>query len=190
MRYSKDHKVTSRNRIISCALKLFTNKGYDNVSIDEVMAEAELTRGAFYAHFKSKQELYSQAILSTKLNNKKDMPAPDEPKPYLKQMVSEYLDADYSNPDALPCPLAYLVTDVANREPEVRSAYAKNFDSLNSRIKHLLSANGATAQEEVILSITSIMVGSVAIARTMPGSKKTKLLNACKQTVFNLIDSC
>ncbi len=188
MRYTKEHKVESRNSIISSALKLFSHNGFDNVSIDEVMAGAGLTRGAFYAHFKNKQELYSEAILSVDFNDRKIISSSTDGKLQLKQLVTAYLEADYSNPDVLPCPLAYLVTDVANREAEVRSAYARSFELLNLRIKDLISINKSFRDEETILALTTMMIGSVAIARAIPDSAKTKLLSSCKKVAYTLID--
>lgn len=136
MRYTKEHKTATRNSILSSALKLFAHRGFDNVSIDEIMADAGLTRGAFYAHFRNKQVLYSEAILSAGFDDGTNISRLADGKSQLKQLVSDYLAADYSNPDVLPCPLAYLVTDVANREPEVRSAYTDNFKALNLKIKN------------------------------------------------------
>jgi len=189
MRYSKDHKIESRNKILCSALKLFSHKGFDNVSIDEIMTDAGLTRGAFYAHFKTKQALYSEAILYTDPGEKKKISSTIDRKSHLKKLVSDYLQADYSDPDVLPCPLAYLVTDVANREPEVRAAYAGSFESLNLKIIHLMSGSDSGINEEKILAITSMMIGSVAISRTIPDAAKTKLLNACRKVVFRLIDA-
>jgi len=189
LRYSKDHKTESRNKILSSALKLFSHKGFDNVSIDEIMVDAGLTRGAFYAHFKTKQVLYSEAILYTFPSEKQKISSTIDRKTYLKKLVSDYLQVDYSNPDVLPCPLAYLVTDVANREPEVRSAYAGSFESLNLKIMHLMSGSDTDINEETILAITSMMIGSVAISRTIPDADKAKLLNACRKVVFRLINA-
>ncbi|MFK5912865.1 MAG: TetR/AcrR family transcriptional regulator [Woeseiaceae bacterium] len=188
MRYAKEHKIESRNNILSSALKLFSHRGFDNVSIDEIMANAGLTRGTFYAHFKNKQDLYTKSILSANLNVEKDTSNLADGKSQFKKMVTDYLEADYSNPDILPCPLACLVTDVANREPEVRTAYATSFVTLNLQIKNLLSLN-TTIDEETILAITSMMIGTVAISRTIPKSATKKLLSGCKKTVFRLIDT-
>lgn len=120
--------------------------------------------------------------------DRKNTPGATDGKSQLKQLVSAYLDADYSNPDVSPCPLAYLVTDVANREPEVRSAYARSFELLSLKIKDLISIDGFIRDEETILALTTIIIGSVAIARTIPDSAKIKLLTSCKKIAFDLID--
>ncbi len=57
MPYSPDHKPKTRQKIIRSAAKLFKTVGYENVTIDQVMANAGLTRGGFYAHFKNKEDL-------------------------------------------------------------------------------------------------------------------------------------
>ena len=70
MPYSPEHKQNSREQILSGAMNLFSRKGFSNVSIDEVMAEAGMTRGAFYAHFESKSVLYAEAVMFAALNSK------------------------------------------------------------------------------------------------------------------------
>ena len=64
MPYSKAHKENTRKKILRSAITLFSSKGFDQVSIDDLMAHANLTRGAFYTHFKSKQSVYSKAIIA------------------------------------------------------------------------------------------------------------------------------
>ena len=64
MPYTAAHKQQTRERIVECARVLFNRYGYDNVSIDKVMEDAELTRGGFYNHFKSKEELFAAAVSS------------------------------------------------------------------------------------------------------------------------------
>ena len=59
MRYPSEHKAEVRRRIVECAASLFRRRGYDGVGIDAIMAEAELTRGGFYGHFKSKADLFA-----------------------------------------------------------------------------------------------------------------------------------
>jgi len=62
MPYSREHKTKSRVRILNSALRMFSEGGFEQVTIDKVMTHAGLTRGAFYAHFSSKEDLYAKAI--------------------------------------------------------------------------------------------------------------------------------
>ena len=62
MPYSANHKAETRARIVESARALFNRHGFTEVSIDEIMASAGLTRGGFYNHFKTKDELYAEAV--------------------------------------------------------------------------------------------------------------------------------
>src|SRR5262245_10293999 len=62
MPYRPDHRPRTRARIVRSARILFNRRGFEDVSIDDVMAHAGLTRGGFYRHFRTKGELYAEAI--------------------------------------------------------------------------------------------------------------------------------
>jgi len=55
-------KPETRERILRSARHLFNRRGLAGVTIDEIMADAGLTRGGFYKHFNAKEELYAEAI--------------------------------------------------------------------------------------------------------------------------------
>ena len=69
MRYEKGHKDATRQRIIDVASKQFRENGVAAVGLAGIMADAGLTNGAFYAHFKSKEDLV-QAVLANALNRR------------------------------------------------------------------------------------------------------------------------
>ena len=62
MPYPAEHKRETRSRILASARKLFNRNGMAEVTIDQIMAGAGLTRGGFYSHFSDKEELYAEAI--------------------------------------------------------------------------------------------------------------------------------
>ena len=57
MPYSADHRDLTKQKIVRSARRLFNSHGFDAVSIDDVMADAGLTRGGFYSYFESKGDL-------------------------------------------------------------------------------------------------------------------------------------
>ena len=61
-RYDAAHKQATRHRILETAGRLFKQHGIDGTGIATLMAEAGLTNGAFYAHFRSKDELVAAVI--------------------------------------------------------------------------------------------------------------------------------
>src|SRR5580693_1854416 len=62
MRYPVEETAAKHERIVNEASRLFRERGFENVSVGEVMKAAGLTHGAFYAHFGSKEELQAAAV--------------------------------------------------------------------------------------------------------------------------------
>ena len=62
MRYAKDHKQATRKRILEAAGRRFKKDGIDGAGVAAVMTDAGLTNGAFYAHFKSKEDLVANVL--------------------------------------------------------------------------------------------------------------------------------
>jgi len=62
MPYPPGHREETRAKIIRSARKLFNRRGFDRVSIDAIMADAGLTRGAFYSYFDTKSDLYAEVL--------------------------------------------------------------------------------------------------------------------------------
>jgi TetR/AcrR family transcriptional repressor of nem operon len=155
MPYSKDHTRNARRRILDSAVQLFSQHGYDGVTLDEIMLGAKLTRGAFYAHFDSKRKIYVEAILHAAvhgpiaaLNEKTDETA-------LKAMVRGYLDMAHVKQLGPVCPLAFLVTDVANQESEIREVYTQVFRNMIGRVMALpMFENPDSA-----LAVSALMIG-------------------------------
>jgi len=189
MPYTKSHKEQSRLRILESAVRLFTRQGFDNTSIDEVMANAELTRGAFYTHFNSKQDLYAQAIASTpvfSIFGKSKSDGIDD-KDWLAQLVGGYLSQAHVAKADLPCPLAFLVTDVAVSEPATRQAYTDVYLKMNQLIRSYTKRFSACDQESV-MAVTAMMIGGVAVARTLADRKsQSKLLKSCRRVALDLL---
>src|SRR5215468_10982951 len=63
MPYPPEHRDKTRARIVRSAQLLFNRHGFDSVKIDDIMAQAGLTRGGFYGYFETKSELYAEAIM-------------------------------------------------------------------------------------------------------------------------------
>src|SRR4051812_1046022 len=63
MRYAPEHNEATRQRIVEAAARLFREHGIEAVGLAKIMAEADLTVGTFYTHFKSKEALLREALL-------------------------------------------------------------------------------------------------------------------------------
>lgn len=187
MPYSKQHKAKSRQLILASAYKLFSQKGYENVSINEIMAVAGMTRGAFYAHFDNKSKLYYEAIIYAAENSDITRRKPDEvdAESWLQELLTAYLHKN--NVINTNCPLASLATDVAVREPEVRKAYTSTFKGMNSVIKKYTEAF-SNCSSETILATTSMVIGGLAIARALDDfALSERLLESCRENALRLL---
>lgn len=189
MRYSKEHKTNTRNRIVESAYRLFTAKGYAATSIDEIMHECGLTRGGFYAHFRSKSELYHEAISYAasrgELSGRVAATTVDDDG-WIESILDEFLNGRPAAGDDRASRLAFFATDAASRESEVRSAYTKAFKSVTEIILRRTSAQSCS--EESILSTTAMIIGTLVIAQTTDDmALRAKLVVSCKENAKALL---
>lgn len=182
MPYTKAHKDKTRKKILDNAFRLFAAKGFEGVTIDDLMAPCGLTRGGFYAHFQSKSELYREALKfaasSTKLANLK----PDNlsGKQWLCLLLNEYLSLEHVGGRS-PCPLAFLATDINIKNDEANTTYANTYYGMNTVIMQYAKSY-TDCDEQDILAVTSMIIGAVAIARTLQNQGSIEsLLAACRR---------
>ena len=184
MPYTMTHKNKTRERILDSSFRLFAIKGFEGVTIDDLMNNCGLTRGGFYAHFTSKAELYREAIKfranSTGLARCK--PEGTSNKQWLSLLLDKYLSFEHvKGESSLACPLAFLATDINMQDKAIKTAYANVYYDMNTAIMEY--ANSYTnCDEQDILSVTSMMIGAVAIARTLKDQDSIeRLLAACRR---------
>jgi len=129
MPYSAAHKVEVRSRIVEHARMLFNRNGFSEVSIDQIMAGVGLTRGGFYNHFRSKDELYAEAVTSFLEGRGKTWRDdagidPENGGPATVQaMIDSYLSSEHLGDIEGQCPMIALPSDIARATAEARDAY-------------------------------------------------------------------
>jgi TetR/AcrR family transcriptional regulator, transcriptional repressor for nem operon len=183
MPYSPAHKQKVRERIVECARILFNRHGFDNVTIDMVMADAELTRGGFYNHFGSKEELFAAAVSSFLMGRGAEWRAeaginPGRPtQKAARQMLAGYLSKDHLGDLDGQCPMIALPSDIARGTPKVRAAYQVLLESMVALFEH--SIEGTPAQKrQSALTLAALCVGGMVIARTLPDSDIAEAVRA------------
>ena len=169
MPYRPDHKVETRRRIIESARRLFNRKGFTEVSIDEVMENAGLTRGGFYRHFMDKEELYAEAVRHFL---RKEVPERWQKGPvkrmpghtFARSVVDAYLSRDHLEDVEGSCPLIALSSDTARISGGVKAAYREVAQSMIEVFKANLQ--GRTARDQAVV-LVALCVGGMAIARAL-----------------------
>ena len=190
MPYTAKHKQQSREKILKSAIDCFTERGFENTSIDEIMQRAEMTRGAFYAHFSSKSELYQQALLNGANNSQLLKLKPNEvsDREWMNLLVKGYLSEHHIQQKQPPCPLAFLVTDVAVSEPEVRKTYTKIFKGMSEKM-HSIAKSYSNCDESRVYAITAMLIGAVAIGRALDKREiRQTMLSACETLALSLLN--
>jgi TetR/AcrR family transcriptional regulator, transcriptional repressor for nem operon len=183
MPYTAAHKQKTRTRIVECARILFNRHGYDNVTIDMVMAEAKLTRGGFYNHFKSKEELFAAAVTSFLMGRGAKWRADagiDPTKPTreaARQMVAGYLSKEHLGDLDGQCPMIALPSDCARGNAEVQAAYQLLLTSMVGLFENSLPGPRPGARRKAP-TLAALSVGGMVLARTLPNSKLAESVRA------------
>lgn len=182
MPFTPEHKARTRARIIESARVLFNRKGFDQVSIDEIMKAAGLTRGGFYNHFSSKEALYAEAVRSFATCNpfareRERIGGYPGPQQAARRLVELYLSDEVLDDVEQHCPLIALPSDVARAGLEPRSAYTFIVRRMLSVFRAAFPASDqrADAKAQVILNLC---VGGMVIARTTADPELRRSLRA------------
>jgi len=182
MPYAPEHKAKTRARIVESARILFNRRGFAEVTIDEIMAEAGLTRGGFYKHFATKDELYAESVRSFVSCNPfaRRLAAKDvvpEPKALARLLVNLYLsDEVAADPDS-HCPLYALPSDVARSGLAPREAYTDVIRMLKRVYRRAFAADDREGGRKAEL-LVSISVGGMVLARTTNDATLARSLRA------------
>jgi len=183
MPYSPEHKVQTRARVVESARRLFNRHGFEQVTIDQVMASAGLTRGAFYHHFDSKDELYAAAVASFTTCNPFAVKAAqtpnvviDDPKQMAEMLIDLYLSDEVLENIDMQCPLYALPSDVARAGLEPQQAYT----DLIRGMRHIygVALNGMRDADMRAEAMVSLCVGGMVLARTTNDPQLRRSLRA------------
>jgi TetR/AcrR family transcriptional regulator, transcriptional repressor for nem operon len=182
MPYPAEHKQEIRKRILESARKLFNRNGLTEISIDQIMGDAGLTRGAFYSHFTNKEELYAEAI--THFIRAESPPhwqsAALATQPRCQSLARAILDA-YLSRDHLEdvegsCPMIGLATDVARSSGATKAAYRQVLAMMAGIFAENMGPNALAASDhrsdpgadqQRALALVAMCVGGMVLARAI-----------------------
>ncbi len=194
MPYTAEHKQATRERIIECARELFNRKGFAEVSIDEIMARAELTRGGFYNHFKTKEDLFVEAVEAYAHDNPADrwedveLDFSQAAPVIAQQMINAYLSRTHLADIDGHCPMVALPSDVARASGKVRQAYQNLVERMVQVFAMGLQDNQAQSAREQALGLTAMCVGGMVLARTFEDAGfGDELIKATREMALQLV---
>jgi TetR/AcrR family transcriptional regulator, transcriptional repressor for nem operon len=170
MPYPADHRHLTKQKIVRSARRLFNRHGFDAVSIDDVMADAGLTRGSFYSYFESKGDLYSEAV--TYVLNEKQLLSSDgvtidaRAVDNAAQFIRDYLSLEHFEDIDGSCPLIAFPTEFLRKEARVRQAFETVLRVMIDVFEQALQRNGQAARNRA-RAIAAMCVGGMVMARSI-----------------------
>lgn len=191
MSRKKKHNQEVRARVIAAAGMEFRRHGYDGVGINALMEAAGLTRGAFYAHFQSKESLFAAVMESEHPLLRKLQARTGQGEEALwsglKRVMGYYLDFNNRQEIWAACSLATLHRDVARAGPTTKAAYEAVLNAIE--IEVIRGLNIRPGHPSVTSAVT-LAIGAVAQAQAnLSTDRQRAILTAAEEMFFHMMDA-
>ena len=184
------HNEKIRGRIIAAAATAFRDHGYAGTNLDRIMEGADLTRGAFYAHFGSKAELFAATVRSDQpllsWLSRRSEAASDALWLGLRHVFRAYLAPGNLSAIARTCTLASLSRDAALGDAEARQAYER---ALSETIAEMARGLEPAPEAGTLTAILLLATGSVTLAAACDSdAMRRQILEAGSAEVGRMLD--
>lgn len=150
MRYPPEHKAQNHENILSVAARSFRECGADSSGIGKVMKKVGLTKGGFYRHFKSKDDLFVEAVARALDETGRGMVEVAQTAPEgeaLKAIIERYLSVGHANSPGSGCVRATLGPELARKPPSVRKRLEALLEAYRERLQPFFP--GETREERL-----------------------------------------
>jgi TetR/AcrR family transcriptional repressor of nem operon len=168
VRYTKEHKQETRQRIIATAGRRLKRDGIDGSGVATLMKDAGLTNGAFYAHFESKDDLVAAAIADQLHTQHANIVAQADPGPAgLEQIVRWYLSAQQRDDTVDGCPNAALLDEIGRSDNATRQAYTDGVLVVIDGLAARMAPEDPPSARVKALSLLGLMAGTLQLSRAL-----------------------
>jgi TetR/AcrR family transcriptional repressor of nem operon len=168
VRYPKEHKQQTRQRIIATAGRRLKRDGIDGSGVATLMTDAGLTGGAFYGHFASKDDLVAVAITDQLHTLNAAIVAQAEPGPAgLEQFVRWYLSAHHRDNPGDGCPNAALLDEIGRCADPTRQAYTDGVLVFIDGLAARMAPDDPPSARVKALSLLGLIAGTLQLARAL-----------------------
>ena len=184
MRYSPEHKRQTRERILAAAASTLKRDGLAGASVEKIMAEAGLTVGGFYAHFRSKDELLGEALAGSVAGSA----APwlqglesSEGLAFVQGLVRRYLNRAHRDQPEIGCALAPALSELARASEETRRGAATGVEALVHSLVARLPGSSEAKRREAAIGVLALCAGGIGLSRALAGTGLSdEVLRACR----------
>jgi AcrR family transcriptional regulator len=181
-------KEATHERIVETAARAIRRSGYDGTSVADIMKEAGLTHGGFYAHFSSREAMLAEAADragAEAVAASSRVAAAVPPEQALQSLLRAYLSKDHVNSPEMGCPVAALGSEMPRQVPEVRRAATRRIKEMIDVVARQLPDWGQPGAHEHALVTAATMVGALVMARAVDDPKLSDAL--LKATLKHLV---
>ncbi|MEX0496914.1 TetR/AcrR family transcriptional regulator [Raoultella terrigena] len=158
MRVSRKQVEENKQTILAAAGRLFRERGFDAVTVTDIMKSAGLTHGGFYGYFKSKDELIALTLAELKAASG----AVENGSP---PQIERYLSPEHRDNFASGCPLAALAADTIRQSEPARSEMTAGLKQQIVNLSKTVNGEDDAARHRAAVGSWSAMVGAVILAR-------------------------
>ena len=133
MRYSKEHKQETHARIVRKASVRLREKGAHGIGVADLMKEAGLTHGGFYAHFDSREALVIEAFahaMDRSVEQWRKIAAETTPEKRLSTIIDSYVSTVHRDDPGRGCAVPTLGAEIARESAKTRKAFSAKLDQL------------------------------------------------------------
>src|SRR5436309_1977393 len=166
-RYGKEHKEATRRRIIEAAGRRLKRDGIDGSGVAALMADAELTNGAFYAHFASKDDLVATAIGEQLRAQRERYRTEIADRVGIERLVREYLSPGHRDNPADGCPSAALLDEIGRCSDATRRGYTDGMLGIADHIASLIAPRNPRCARTQALALFASMIGTLQLSRAL-----------------------
>jgi TetR/AcrR family transcriptional regulator, transcriptional repressor for nem operon len=165
MKVSRAQAEENRERILDNAAQLFRERGFDGIGLNDLMQAAGLTRGGFYGHFESKDDLAAQATRRALQANREQWKQQTDRS--LAAWVKAYLSDAHRDQPGAGCGLVALAGDAARGGPAVKEVFAEGVENLVAALQPQLPGADDAERREQALAMLAMLVGALLLSRAV-----------------------
>ena len=185
MKTTTRSKEATHDRIVEAAARAIRRSGYDGTGVSDIMKDAGLTHGGFYAHFASREAMLAEAADRAGRESVETMgriAAAAPPKRALRAMLEAYLSKDHLVGVETGCAAAALASEMPRQAPEVRRAATRRIKEMIDLVARELPDWGRPGVHEHALVTVATMVGALVLARAVDDPR---LSDALRKAALN-----
>lgn len=171
MRYDREHKQATKQRIISAAGRRLKSDGIDGSGVATLMADAGLTNGAFYAHFESKDDLVATVVADQLRVQRESLGALVPGRAGIEQFLRWYLSVEHRDNREDGCPSAALLDEIGRCTDATKQAYTDGLLAMADDIAARLAPHDPKSARVAVLGVFAMSIGTLQLSRALTDSQ-------------------